>query len=288
MPADPFMSMSLMPAVSSHFRDMTGIRFEHPEFIPEKCTACGDCYTVCPDTAIPGLVNDIGQVLDTVVKRLKKNGKPTEQLPRAVRKMESTLRKLFVEAGETASVSELLQEAIQATIDATEGPDERDQLSEEFAGFREELGTFQFALTRPYFTTREKKQAGSGGLFSVTVDPYTCKGCMECVEVCSDEALVPVTQTREAVADLRKNWDFWLDLPNTPEKYSRVDNLEEGIGALETILLNKDAYLPFASGDGSCLGCSEKTVVHLFVATVESLIQPRVKAHVAKLDDLIA
>jgi pyruvate-ferredoxin/flavodoxin oxidoreductase len=288
VPADPFMSMSLMPAVSSHFRDMTGIRFEHPEFIPEKCTACGDCYTVCPDTAIPGLVNDIGQVLDTVVKRLKKNGKPTEQLPRAVRKMESTLRKLFVEAGETASVSDLLQEAIKATIEATEGPDERQQLTDEFASFREELGTFQFSLTRPYFTTPEKKQAGSGGLFSVTIDPYTCKGCMECVEVCKDEALVPVTQTRDSVADLRKNWDFWLDLPNTPEKFIRVDNLEEGIGALETILLNKDAYLPFASGDGSCLGCSEKTVVHLFVATVESLMQPRVKAHVAKLDDLIA
>jgi pyruvate-ferredoxin/flavodoxin oxidoreductase len=288
VPADPFMSMSLMPAVSSHFRDMTGIRFEHPEFIPEKCTACGDCYTVCPDTAIPGLVNDIGQVLDTVVKRLKKNGKPTEQLPRAVRKMESTLRKLFVEAGDTASVSDLLEEAIQATIEATEGSDEREQLSDEFAGFREELGTFQFALTRPYFTNPEKKQSGSGGLFSVTIDPYTCKGCMECVEVCKDEALVPVTQTRDSIADLRKNWEFWLDLPNTPERYIRVDDLEEGIGALETILLNKDAYLPFASGDGSCLGCSEKTVVHLFVATVESLMQPRVKAQVAQLDDLIA
>ena len=287
VPADPFMSMSLMPAVSSHFRDMTGIRFEHPELIPEKCTACGDCYTVCPDTAIPGLVNEVGQVLDTVVKRLKKNGKPTKLLPRAVRKMESTLRKLLVEAGETASVFDLLQEAIQATVESA-GADEREQLSEEFADFREELGTFQFALTRPYFTIPEKKQPGGGGLFSVTIDPYTCKGCMECVEVCKDEALVPVTQTRDSIADLRKNWDFWLDLPNTPEKFIRVDNLEEGIGALETILLNKDAYLPFASGDGACLGCSEKTVVHLFVATVESLIQPRVKARVAKLDDLIA
>jgi pyruvate-ferredoxin/flavodoxin oxidoreductase len=74
VPADPFMSMSLMPAVSSHFRDMTSIRFEHPEFIAENCTGCGDCYTVCPDTAIPGLVNETGQVLDTVVKRLKKQG----------------------------------------------------------------------------------------------------------------------------------------------------------------------------------------------------------------------
>ncbi|NNJ64778.1 MAG: pyruvate ferredoxin oxidoreductase, partial [Xanthomonadales bacterium] len=289
VPADPFTSMSLMPAVTSHFRDMTGIRFEHPEFIPENCTACGDCYTVCPDTAIPGLVNETGQVLDTVVNRLKKAGRPTDHLPRAVRQMDMKLKKLLSAAGETESVSKIIEKAIEETIAGYDGgADEIAQLKAEFKDFREELGTFQFALSRPYFTNPEKKQPGSGGLLSITVDPYTCKGCMECVEVCKDDALVPVTQTKASVADLRKNWDFWLDLPNTPDKYIRVDNLEEGIGALETILLNKDAYLPFASGDGSCIGCGEKTAMHLFVATVESLMQPRVKKHVAYLDELIA
>ena len=289
VPADPFMSMSLMPAVSSHFRDMTSIRFEHPEFIPENCTGCGDCYTVCPDTAIPGLVNEVGQVLDTVVKRLRKSGRPTEHLPRAVRKMEIKLRKLFTEADEADSVHAMIEEAIDATIadaDLTEA--DRAKLKEEFTDFRDELGDFQFALCRPHFTLPEKKQAGSGGLLSITVDPYTCKGCMECVEVCTDDALRPVTQTKETVSSLRKNWDFWLDLPNTPRKFIRVDNLEEGIGALKTILLDKDAYLPFASGDGACLGCAEKTVLHLFIATVESLMQPRVERHVAYLEDLIA
>jgi len=286
VPADPFMSMSLMPAVSSHFRDMTGIRFEHPEFIGENCTGCGDCYTVCPDTAIPGLVNDIGQVLDTVVSRLKKHGRPTEHLPRAVRQMEGKLRKLLQGAEDTQQVAPMVEEAIGQTIAGYDAA-AKDALTAEFEGFREELGSFQFALCRPYWTNNEKKQPGSGGLLSITVDPYTCKGCMECVEVCKDDALRPVTQTRDSVADLRKNWDFWLDLPSTPEKFIRVDNLEEGIGALQTILLNKDAYLPFASGDGACLGCSEKTVIHLFIATVESLMQPRVARHVKRLDELI-
>ena len=288
VPADPFMSMSLMPAVSSHFRDMTSIRFDHPEFIPENCTGCGDCYTVCPDTAIPGLVNESGQVLDTVVSRLKKAGKPTEHLPRAVRQMDMKLKKLLAAAEETDSVDTIIEDAIAATISETDlSSEHKQQLTEEFQNFEEELGTFKFALCRPYFTLPEKKQAGGGGLLSITVDPYTCKGCMECVEVCNDDALRPVTQTKESVQLLRKNWDFWLDLPNTPEKYIRVDDLEEGIGALETILLNKEAYLPFASGDGACLGCSEKTVIHLFVATVESLMQPRVKKHLAHINELI-
>ena len=287
VPADPFMSMSLMPAVSSHFRDMTGIRFEHPEFIPENCTACGDCYTVCPDTAIPGLVNDVGQVLETVVQRMRKHGKATEHLPRATRQMEGKMRKLLVDAGDEGSVDKLLEQAIEATIEGYE-TEAKEALAAEFKEFQEELGGFQFALSKPYFSNREKKQAGNGGLLSITVDPYTCKGCMECVEVCNDDALRSMTQTKSSVESLRRNWDFWLDLPNTPEKYIRVDDLEEGIGALETILLNKDAYLPFASGDGACLGCAEKTVMHLFVATVESLVQPRVKKQIAHIDELIA
>ena len=285
---DPFIGLSVMPAVTGVFRDMTGIRFEHPQWIPENCTACGNCYTVCPDTAIPGLVNEVGQVLDTVVQRVKKHGHSLKHLPRAVRVMESKLRELFDESGESASVSALMDQAIKNTIAASDlQGEELKTLQKEFRLFEEELGDFQFALTRPHYTVMEKKEKNSGGLLSITVNPYTCKGCMECVEVCNDDALRPVTQTEDSIASLRKNWDFWLDLPNTPKKYIRVDDLEEGIGALETILLNKDAYQSLMSGDGACLGCSEKTVIHLFTATVESLMQPRIEKHVAYLTELI-
>ncbi len=99
---------------------------------------------------------------------------------------------------------------------------------------------------------------------------------------------IPVRQTGDSVQQLRDQWNFWLDLPTTPQKYIRVDDLEQGIGALETILLDKETYSGLTSGDGACLGCSEKTVMHLFVATVEALMQPRVKAQVAKLEDLIS
>jgi pyruvate-ferredoxin/flavodoxin oxidoreductase len=74
---DPFIGLSVMPAVTSLFRDMTGIPLQHPEWIPQNCTACGDCYTVCPDTAIPGLVSELSDVLDTVVKRVKKESRQT-------------------------------------------------------------------------------------------------------------------------------------------------------------------------------------------------------------------
>lgn len=282
---DPFIGLSLMPATTSLFRDMTGIRFEYPEWVPENCTACGDCYTVCPDTALPGLVSELSSVLDTVVKRVKKNHFEVTELPRAIRKMESQIRGLFNgENDEKISVNQQIHQVIDEVI---ANPDTEAKLVEELGWFKEEIGDFKFALTRPYYHLNEKKQKNSGGLFSITLNPATCKGCMECVKVCNDDALKTVIQTEGAVAKLRSEWDLWEDLPTTPEKYNRIDDLEEKIGPLETLLLNKDAYGAFASGDGACLGCSEKTVVHLFTATVESLMNPRVEKHVKYLDELI-
>jgi pyruvate-ferredoxin/flavodoxin oxidoreductase len=280
---DPFIGLSVMPAVSSVFRDMTGIRFEHPQWIPNNCTACGNCYTICPDTAIPGLVSEVSDVFDTLVKRVKMNHGKLEHLPKAVRKMEGHVRKLFASSKNGATVNDFMHHAIDMTIaDSDNGK----ELAKEFDWFKEELGEFNFALTRPYFDVHEKKQENSGGLFSITINPNTCKGCMECVAVCNDNALIKIPQTEGSIVKLNKEWDFWLDLPNTPQKFNRVDDLEAKIGPLESILLNKDAYLNFASGDGACLGCSEKSVVHLFIATVESLMQPRIEKHMAYIDEL--
>jgi pyruvate-ferredoxin/flavodoxin oxidoreductase len=200
--------------------------------------------------------------------------------------MEGHLHRIFAESQLDDDVQRLFEKAIQRTL--KEADDEsRDALTAEFALFKEAMNGFKLALTRPYYTLAEKDAPGSGGLLSITVNPYTCKGCMECVQVCNDDALVSVPQTADSIQQLRDHWDFWLDLPTTPKKYQRIDDLEAGIGALETLLLDKDNYLAFTSGDGACLGCGEKTSVHLFVATVEALMQPRVKRRVAKLDELI-
>ena len=286
---DPFSAMGAMPAVTTLFRDMSGIRFQYPQWIAENCTACGRCYTVCPDTAIPGLVSDVSQVFDTIVDRLRKRGVQLKHLPKSLREVERNLRKILGEASESDNVTGMLQDAIDQTLHASNlEPSQYDELKHELKLFREDLGEFQFSLTRPYYTLKEQESPGEGGLLSITVNPNTCKGCMECVQVCDDDALRPATQTDESLQTLRRNWDVWQDLPTTPSKFSRVQDIEQGIGALETLLLDKRNYSSLASGDGACLGCGEKSVVHLFTATVEALMQPRVERHVASLTELIA
>jgi pyruvate-ferredoxin/flavodoxin oxidoreductase len=281
--ADPFMGTALMPAASGVFRDMTQIRFEHPVWVPENCTACGNCYVACPDSAMPGLVTSVADMLESAVRRIERT-RPTRHLRRAVRAVEKKLRPLVT--GDGVAFRPLLEQALEATL--AEAGEERAKLAEELALLRESLGEFQFSVTKPYWATREKKARGSGGLFSIGINPYTCKACELCVQVCEDDALKMVTQTPESVARLRSDWQFWLDLPTTPRDYSRIDSLDEKIGALETLLLDKRNYGAMVCGDGACLGCGEKTAIHLFVATVSALMQPRVKAFVEKLDGLIA
>ncbi|MBI4986452.1 MAG: 2-oxoacid:acceptor oxidoreductase family protein [Rhodocyclales bacterium] len=282
---DPFIGTSIIPAATGVFRDMTDIRFEHPEWNAANCTACGNCYTVCPDSAIPGLVSNVADVFDSAIRKIETGGTPTRHLRRAARTVEKKLRALI--AGDGVAVRPLVDQAIAATV--AEAPEaDRAGMGEEFKLLTAILGDFKFAATKPYWSNKEKKAKGTGGLFAITVNPLTCKACALCVTACEDDALKMVTQTDASVAKLRQDWDFWRALPTTPKEFSRIDSLDEKIGALETLLLDKHNYSAMNCGDGACLGCGEKTTIHLFVATATALIQPRVKAQVEKLDAMIA
>ena len=145
-------------------------------------------------------------------------------------------------AGERRDVHALLDESIDGHRGHATGtvPRKPRKWSRNFKWFREALGDFKFSASpSPTGAVREKKQRGSGGLLSITVNPYTCKGCMECVKVCNDDALRPVRQTPDSLDTLRRDWDFWLSLPTTPREFIRIENLDERIGALETLLLDK-------------------------------------------------
>jgi len=282
---DPFIGASLIPAATGVFRDMTGIRFEHPVWIAENCTACGNCYVACPDSAMPGLVNTVGEVFGVAINSIETAGTPTRFLRRAVRTVEKKLRALI--GGDGVAVRPLIDQAIAATV--AEAPvEDQEKMAAEFTLFTGEIGDFAFGTTKPYWTQMEKQAKGSGGLFSIGINPYTCKGCTLCVTVCADDALKMVTQTEESVERLRQDWNFWLTLPTTSPEFSRIDSLDEKIGALETLLLDKHNYGSMNCGDSACFGCGEKTAIHLFTSTVTALMQPRVKAFVTKLDGLIA
>jgi pyruvate-ferredoxin/flavodoxin oxidoreductase len=284
--ADPFAALSQVPAVTGVVRDMTDVRLEVPEFIPEKCTGCSQCWTQCPDSAIPGLVTEIDQLIETGMAVAGKS----EGLPRLKQVSKHLIKEVrrLVSAGPMPSFVSTL-DAAYGTVAGKLAPDaaKRATLEEEYVRLRTVIADFPLAKTAPYFDVPERKQPGSGGLLAITVNPEACKGCNLCVQVCPDGALVTVKQEDDLVAKMRRNWAFWQKLPDTPDRFVNVRDIDEGIGVLSSLLLKKDAYRSMVGGDGACKGCGEKTSVHLVISAIHALMIPRVERHAQRLGELI-
>ena len=285
---DPFIGLSCIPVSSGIIRDMTQIRFEHPEWDPEKCVGCAACWTICPDSALPPLVNTLADVLETAAKQLEEDGHAVKLLRKSFKAVEAKLRDAIIAGTEKDPFPNHLKAAIAATMaETTLAGEEKAQFQKEMDLLSAQLASFKFSVTKPYFRVKEKKAKGSGGLLSITVNPYSCKGCMECVRVCPHFALKPVTQTPETINAMRRAWAFWMKLPTTRPEYMLYEDLNQAKGTLESMLLDKKTYTSMVGGDGACVGCGEKTVLHLFTATVEALMQPRVNAHMKRVDEVI-
>ncbi|MFQ5612539.1 MAG: 2-oxoacid:acceptor oxidoreductase family protein [Anaerolineae bacterium] len=293
--ADPFAAYSVTPAATGVFRDMTNIRFEYPKFIPEKCTGCANCWTQCPDSAIPGLVLSTESILKTAIAQIpnaQDAESPAPAMAAIAAELQTRTHALLLEADSREGslqyhgLSQFVEMAFTGIVNEMNGAGEA--LRAEWPILKEILDDFPVAQTKAFFSLPERKNPGNGGLLAITVNPETCKGCMECVEVCPDEALVPVPQTDESVARLQRGWSLWQDMPDTAPDYIKIASLDEGIGTLSSLLLSKQHYLSMTGGDGACMGCGEKTPIHLLVAAAHALMMPRVEAHVARLEDLIA
>ena len=66
-PASPLAAMGVMAAGSGDTASKYVARRETPLFIPENCTQCMECISVCPDTALPNCSQDIDTVLRTAI-----------------------------------------------------------------------------------------------------------------------------------------------------------------------------------------------------------------------------
>jgi pyruvate-ferredoxin/flavodoxin oxidoreductase len=287
--ADPFAAISAIPAATSSIRDMTDVRFEVPEFVADKCTGCSQCWTECPDAAIPGLVSEIDAVVEAAVEQAETEaGRSFDRLRQAIPHLANEARRLLREAEFTSFDRTLAGAYEKLAPRLAPAAEKRVGLDAEFEPVRALLAEFPLAKTVPFFDVPERREAGSGGLLSITVNPETCKGCNLCVAVCPEDALVTVKQDEAAIAKLRHNWELWKRLPDTPDRYVNISDLEHAIGVLPSLLLKRENYRSMVGGDGACMGCGEKTAIHLVVSTVNSLMLPRVEAYVQKLDHLIA
>src|SRR3974390_3939254 len=66
-PSSAYASVGVIAAASGDTASKYVARRETPLFIPENCSQCMECITVCPDTALPNCSQELATVLRTAI-----------------------------------------------------------------------------------------------------------------------------------------------------------------------------------------------------------------------------
>ncbi len=87
------------------------------------------------------------------------------------------------------------------------------------AGQREAFAGHSLVKHAKYYAPMKAK-GKPGGVFNLYIDPSKCKGCAECVDVCGEKgALAMMSKADGVVEQSRTEFDFFKNLPDTPEDY---------------------------------------------------------------------
>lgn len=126
---------------------------------------------------------------------------------------------------------------------------------------KQEMVRSHWTRTRKYYDVPERK-GQEGAMFGIFIDPTKCKGCAECVEVCSDlgyDALKMVPKGSDTIPRYRESFNFFRYVGPTPDEYISDKALAD------MMLAEADALL-YVGGGGSCMGCGEATAIRMLLA----------------------
>ncbi len=267
-----------IPAGTAASKDKGLFRRSVPEFHAELCTGCMECTLVCPDAAIPNTVHEIHDLLLTAITSITVTPGQQDALRNTVYPLSERIRGWYRENKEDLEFSEVVAKAVEdmAVQDAV--------LRRNLAKVVEELSTFSVSRTRPFFDAMEAQAPGSGGLFSATIDPWKCTGCLECVDVCGPAALVARDQDQALLDTVQQRFEFMSKTPNTPSRF--FEGSTDPDGEVKRLMLDRGNYYATTGGHGGCRGCGEVTAIRLVMASSHALGDKRRRAHIAELENL--
>jgi len=286
-PSTPLASVSMMAAGSGRGASKYVARRETPVWIAENCTACMDCITACPDTALPNVAQDFDVVFTSAARGYIIDPVEREKMLGALGDLEDRVRsemKGIVKKKETVPFVDIMRAEV-AKIEAV-SETARSEFMELF-----ERVPFAYTKTSHLFRSMERSEPGSGGLFSIMVSDL-CKGCGECVFECPWEALEMAPETPTLNADHVSGTNFLDLLPDTPAKYLGRFDPEDAAAStaahLKNHLMVRSNYEALVSGDGACAGCGEKSVLRAVATLTEAYMRPLYHAKADRLDALAA
>jgi pyruvate-ferredoxin/flavodoxin oxidoreductase len=158
-------------------------------------------------------------------------------------------------------------------------------LQRDFTKLVEALSVYRVVRTRPFFDAMEKAVPASGGLYSVSIDPWKCTGCQECIDVCGPGALTAQEQNTAVLKALQNTFESLSRLPNTAARFT--EGATRPGGDPRRLLLDHNNYYAMTGGHGACRGCGEVTAIRLLTATNRAIHEHKRKEHAQALEHLI-
>ena len=269
--ADPFLATGTIPPLSSTFNDTSGARDVLPAFDPALCTGCGQCWTLCPDSAIGVVAATPAALIDAGIGLTGAD---------AVRQVSSKLASRIIAANKKAedaatTFGVMLDDAYAWLGDKMPLPEERKQaISDGIESIVNRLGALPVAVTKPFFTDAEATKKDSAELLSIVVNPEACKACGLCIEHCEPGALRAASQDAALLEQARTTWSVYADTPDTrSETLERIAQDPE-IGEMAAILLSRYCQFALAGGDAAEAGSGEKIAARLALSATEYHQQP--------------
>ncbi|MDP6582565.1 MAG: 2-oxoacid:acceptor oxidoreductase family protein, partial [Vicinamibacterales bacterium] len=206
-PASAYAAMGVMAAGTGDTASKYVARRETPLFIAENCTQCMECISVCPDTALPNCSQDIETILRTAVSNYVTDETERMKMLAAVPAIEEQTRALMLESVKTKSGTPL-PELIRTVTSNVDGLST--EAKEQFFAVIDQQ-PLAYSKVNAIFGSPEKKNSGSGGIFSIFVSDL-CKGCAACVTACGDHDALRMVPESEAVNAEHETGTAFLDL----------------------------------------------------------------------------
>lgn len=271
-PATPLAAMGVVAAATGDTASKYVARRETPLYIPENCTQCMECISVCPDTALPNTSQDLSTLLNTAVARYvgdpAERRKMIDKLPE-IEKL--TRQRMLAEIKQGTPLPQIIREVTES-VDGFSA-----DAKAQFYSIIDKV-PMAYQKVNAIFSSPERKSPGSGGIFSIFVSDL-CKGCAACVTACGEhEALKMVQETEEVNAEHETGTAFLNLLPDTKQKYLGLFNAanpaDSKTATLRNMLMVRTNYDALVAGDGACAGCGEKSVLRSITAVTEAYMRP--------------
>jgi pyruvate-ferredoxin/flavodoxin oxidoreductase len=287
-PATPLSALGVIAAATGDTASKYVARRETPLYIPENCTQCMDCISVCPDTALPNTSQDLSTLLTTAVSYYIADPVERTKMLKALPEIEKLTRQRMVAEMKTGTPLPSILRDVTDSIASAEGSGFSQQSKQQFFDIIAKV-PMAYQKVNAIFSSPERKSPGSGGVFSIFVSDL-CKGCAACVTACGDhDALRMVAETEEVNAEHETGTGFLDLLPDTSQKYLGLFNAanpaDSKTATLRNMLMVRTNYDALVAGDGACAGCGEKSVLRSIAAVTEAYMRP---VYHAKSDRFVA